>query len=92
MYSKLIYERFLNIQLSTVTALFKQHTKLLHSSNKITYKSMYIKTNHKKKKILFCHMVTPGRRSDFQHRLCPHTGHVTTVYIIYTKAGTHLPT
>jgi len=47
MYSKLIYEWILNIQLSTLTALYKQHTKQLHSSKNVTYRSVYLNINHK---------------------------------------------
>jgi hypothetical protein len=43
---RLIYERLLNIQASSSTALFKQHTKL-HSSKKIAHKSVYSNINHK---------------------------------------------
>lgn len=94
MYSKLIYEGLLNTQLNALTALFKQHTKL-HSSNKIIYKSVYLNINHKNTKYKIHAILShdnPRKKKWLPMQALPHTGHVTPVYIIYTKAGTHLPT
>jgi len=93
MHCRLICERLLNIQLSTWTALFKQHTKL-HSSKKITHKSVYLNINHKINTIYKIHAIlshdNPRKKKWLPMQALPHTGHVTPVYCtLYTQRLEH---
>ena len=96
MYSSFIYERLLNIQLSTSTVMFKQHTKL-HSGKKTAHKSVYLNINHKIHTIYKIHAILScdncRRKKWLPMQASPTwTCYTGILYIIYTKAGTHLPT